>query len=91
MNTLSQTQDLCMAEIAIERILPCRQKSKWVDSFFYKARWNDHPTYIKAMCYLSLPFVYADYLVDLYTDEERRQTFYLGELGYRTFTKYYIV
>lgn len=90
MNISNQTQDLCKAEIAIERILPCRRKSKWVDSFFYKASWNDHPTYIKAMCCLAVPLAYADYLVDLYTDEKRRKTFYLGELGYRTFMKHYI-
>ncbi|WP_086930532.1 hypothetical protein [Agarilytica rhodophyticola] len=90
MNTVSQTQDLCIAEVSIERILPCRRKSKWVDSFFYKTLWNDHPAYIKAMCCLSVPLEHADYLVDLYTDDEPRQTFYLGELGYRTFMKYYI-
>lgn len=89
MNTVNDIQALCKAEVAIERILSCRRKSKYIDSFFYNTGWNHHPTYFKAMCCLSTALEYADYLVDLYTDNQRRQTFYVGELGYRTLMKQY--
>ncbi|WP_086933441.1 hypothetical protein [Agarilytica rhodophyticola] len=89
MNTISHAQDFCKAEVAIERILPCREKSKCIHRFFYDTSWDHHPIYKEAMDILGTPLEYADYTVDLYTDYEYRKTFYLGELGYRILMKQY--
>ena len=89
MNKNSSPHSHYTTEIFIQRILPCRRKSRRLHTFIYSAQWNDHPAYLRAKHRLGVDFKHADYLVDLYTNHTYRMTFCVGELGYRILMKEY--
>ena len=70
--------------VSIERILPCRQRSQFIDGFYYESEEATYLTYADARTRMEVVFEHADYLMDLYILDERQDTFYLSELGYRS-------
>ena len=79
-----QQFEIAPVSVSIERILPCRQRSKFIDGFCYESEEITYLAYADARTRLEVALEHADYLVDLYILEECRDTFYLSELGYRS-------